>query len=373
MTTNRIDDRYATGERFTTNKAIQAAARKLLSDTVWNYLNCGTGDEVTLRANIADFDRLQFRTPLFAGISNPDTSTSFLGHHLSFPALIAPFGGGEQLLHGDGHCATGRAAAAAGIRQIVPVAAAHSLETIAAATGVAQMFQLTFVGKVESVLAMIERAKAAGYEQIVATYSPIRQWRERMMEDRFSIRTSDEDGNFGAGKSDPDMLREQLAFTQPRWGWQQAEEVIHNSPLPVFVKGVMEADEATRAMQAGAAGLYVSNYGGRSIDRMPSSISALPKVRAAVGKDVPIIFDSGIRRGSDIAAAMALGANVVALGRSVGYGLAADGEAGARRVLELLKAEFWTTLGHLGCSRVDELGPHNLDARMLAAHIRDAL
>ena len=357
MTSKPIVNRYATGERFTTNKAIEAEARKQLSEVVWNYLNCGTGDEVTLRANIADFDKLAFRTPLFAGISNPDTSTTFLGHRLSFPALIAPFGGGEQLLHHEGHCATGRAAAAAGIRQIVPVAAAHSLETIATASGVAQMFQVTFVGEVASVLAMIERAKAAGYEQIVATYSPIRQWRERMMQDRFAIRTADEDSNFGAGKSDPAMLREQLEFSQPRWSWQQAEEVIRHSALPVFVKGVMEAEEATRSMEAGAAGLYVSNYGGRSIDRMPSAISALPKVRAAVGKDTPIIFDSGIRRGSDIAAAVALGANVVALGRAVGYGLAADGEAGARRVLELLQSEFWTTLGHLGCSSVDELGP----------------
>ena len=355
MTSTPIDNRYATSERFTTNRGIEAEARRKLSPVVWNYLNCGTGDEVTLRANTADFDKLQFRTPLFAGISNPDTRTSFLGHELSFPALIAPFGGGEQLLDAEGHCATGRAAAAVGIRQIVPVAAAHSLETIAGATGVAQMFQMTFVGKVDSVLAMIERARQAGYQQIVATYSPIRQWRERMMEDRFSIGTTMEDSNYAPGKSDPEMLREQLAFEHKRWGWDEAKEVIRNSPLPIFVKGIMEPGEALQSLEAGAAGLYVSNYGGRSIDRMPSAISALPKVRAAVGKDVPIIFDSGIRRGSDIAAAIALGANVVALGRAVGYGLAADGEAGARRVLELLKTEFWTTLGHLGCSSVSEL------------------
>ena len=355
MTEKRIDDRYSTNERFTTLRGIEAEARKQLSPVVWNYLNCGTGDEVTLRANTADFDALSFRTPLFAGISNPDTSTEFLGHRLSFPALIAPFGGGEQLLDAQGHCATGRAAAAVGIRQIVPVAAAHSLETIAAATGVAQMFQITFVGKVDSVLAMIERAKEAGYEQIVATYSPIRQWRERMMEDRFTIRTAMEDSNYSPDKSDPEMLREQLAFEHKRWGWDEARAVIENSPLPVIVKGVMEAEEAARCMEAGALGLYVSNYGGRSIDRMPSAISALPKVRAAVSKDTPIIFDSGIRRGSDIAAAIALGANAVALGRSVGYGLAANGEAGAKRVLELLQNEFWTTLGHLGCSNVAEL------------------
>lgn len=353
-----MDDRYTTGERFTTNRGIYAEARRQLSEMVWNYLNCGTGDEVTLRANTADFDLPLFKMPLFAGISNPDTSTTFLGHTLSFPVCIAPFGGAEHLFHPDGHVATGRAAASVGVRQIVPIAAVHSFEEIAAATGVAQMFQVTFVGKIESVLATIERAKAAGCEQIVATYSPIRQWRERMMEDRFTVRGPGSDANYGEGKSDPAMLREQLEFNEPRWGWEKAAEVIRNSPLPILVKGVMSEEEANQCLEAGALGLYVSNYGGRTVDRQPSTISVLARVRAAAGSDVPIIFDSGIRRGSDIATAIALGANVVALGRAVGYGLAADGEAGVRRVLEILRAEFWTTLGHLGCSTVAELGPH---------------
>lgn len=358
MNRKRLDDRYATTERFTTNRGIHAEARRQLSDVVWNYLNCGTGDEVTLRANTADFDKPHYKTPLFAGISNPDTSTTFLGHKLSFPVYIAPFGGGEHLFHEDGHIATGRAAASVGVRQIVPIASAHTLEAIAQATGVAQMFQVTFVGKVESVLATVDRAKAAGYEQIVATYSPIRQWRERMIEDRFSIRGPGGDANYGEGKSDPAMLREQLEFSEPRWGWDKAQEVIRNASLPMLVKGVMTPEEATQCLDAGALGLYVSNYGGRTIDRQPSTISVLARVRAAVGADVPIIFDSGIRRGSDIATALALGANVVALGRAAAYGLAADGENGVRRVLEILKTEFWTTLGHLGCSSVAELGPH---------------
>lgn len=355
MTTTRIDNRYAVAEKFTTNPGIRAEAQRRVAPVVWNYLECGTADEVTLRANGAAFDALRFQTPLFAGISRPETATRFLGHDLSFPALIAPFGGGEHLLDPAGHIATGRAARDAGIRQIVPVAAAHSLEEIAAASGVAQMFQVTFVGDTGAVLEMIARAKAAGYEQIVATYSPILQWRERMMQDRFAFRSGDLDGNFGPGKSDPAALREQLEFTRPRWGWAEATEVIRKSPLPVIVKGVLTGDEARRSLDAGAAGLYVSNYGGRSIDRMTPALAALPAVRAAAGPDVPIVFDSGIRRGSDIAAALALGANVVALGRAAAYGLAADGEAGVRRVLELLKLEFWTTLGHLGCSSVSEL------------------
>lgn len=355
MSANRIDDRYATDEKYTTLRGIHRDAERRLSDIDWNYLWCGTGDEVTLRENTAAFDRYLFETSLFSGISNPDTSTSVLGFDLSFPAFIAPFGGGEAVFHPEGHLAIGRAAEAAGIQQMVPVAAAHSLEEVAAASSVASVFQMTFVGDEGAVVDMMERAKAAGYKYICASYSPIRQWRERMMEDRFSVRGETAPSNFGPGKSDPAALTELLDFTEPRWTWQQAADAIARAPLPCIVKGIGSVRDAKAALDAGAAALYVSNYGARTIDRVPAAIDVLPKVRDAVGADVPIIFDSGIRRGSDIATALALGANAVALGRLIGLGLAADGERGVRRTLELLKREFWTTLGHLGCSSVKEL------------------
>ncbi|WP_430259510.1 alpha-hydroxy acid oxidase [Neorhizobium sp. IRS_2294] len=352
---NRIDDRYATSEKYTTLRGIYHDAKRRLSDIDWNYLSCGTGDEVTLRENIAVFDKVRFEVPLFAGISNPDTRTNVLGFDLSFPAFIAPFGGGEAVFHPQGHLAIGRAAAAVGIQQMVPVAASHSLEEIAKASSVASVFQMTFVGDEDGVLEMIERAKAAGYTYICATYSPIRQWRERMMEDRFSLRNEASPSNFGTGKSDPAALQELLEFTKPRWSWAQAANVIRRSSLPCIVKGVCSVRDAKASLNAGAVGLYVSNYGGRTIDRTPTALETLPAIRKAVGKDVPIILDSGIRRGSDIAASIAVGANAVALGRLVAYGMAADGEHGVRRTLELLQREFWTTLGHLGCSSVDEL------------------
>lgn len=354
---NRIDDRYATREKYTTLRGIYKDAQRRLSVVDWNYLSCGTGDEVTLRENTAVFDRIRFEVPLFAGISNPDTRTKVLGFDLSFPAFIAPFGGGEAVFHPEGHLAIGRAAASAGIQQMVPVAAAHSLEEVAMASPVASIFQMTFVGDEGAVLEMIERAKVAGYQYICVTYSPIRQWRERMMEDRFSIRGEEGPSNFGPGKSDAAALVELLDFTRPRWSWAQAASVIKKAPLPCIVKGVSSVRDAKASLDAGAVGLYVSNYGGRTIDRTPTTLETLPAIRDAVGKDVPVIFDSGVRRGSDIAAAIALGADAVALGRIVAYGLAADGENGVRRTLELLQREFWTTLGHLGCSTVAELSP----------------
>ncbi|GHD22668.1 alpha-hydroxy acid oxidase [Tianweitania populi] len=352
---NHMDDRYVTSEKYVTLKGIHADARRHLSDVHWNYLWCGTGDEVTLRENTAAFDRHLFEAPLFTGVSNPRTDTRVLDLDLSFPAFIAPFGGGESVFHPDAHLAIGRAAKAVGISQMVPVAAFHSLEEVAAASSVASVFQMTFAGDEGAVLDMIARAKDAGYRYICVTYSPIRQWRERMMEDRFSVRGEKAPSNFGEGKSDPAMLRELLDFTQPRWTWEQAARVIAKSPLPCMIKGVMSVRDAKASIDAGAVALYVSNYGARTIDRTPTTIDVLPAVREAAGPDMPIILDSGIRRGSDIATALALGANAVALGRLIALGLAADGEYGVRRTLELLKREFWTTLGHLGCSSPAEL------------------
>lgn len=359
---NRIDDRYVTNEKYTTLRGIYHDAKRRLSEIDWNYLSCGTGDEVTLRENTSVFDKIRFEVPLFAGISNPDTRTSVLGFDLSFPAFIAPFGGGETVFHPQGHLAIGRAAAAVGIQQMVPVAASHSLEEIAGASPVASIFQMTFVGDEDGVLDMIGRAKSANYKYICITYSPIRQWRERMMEDRFTLRNDNGPSNFGPGKSDAAALTELLEFNQPRWTWAQAASVIKQSPLPCIVKGVSSSRDALAAVKAGAVGLYVSNYGGRTIDRTPTALETLPAIRKAVGKDISIVLDSGIRRGSDIAAAIALGADAVALGRLIAYGMAADGEYGVRRTLELLQREFWTTLGHLGCSAVADLGPELLSA-----------
>ncbi|GAA1592560.1 alpha-hydroxy acid oxidase [Kribbella hippodromi] len=351
------DDRFRSEARFTTLRALREHAEHQLSEAVWNYLWTGTGDETTADRNVAKFDEVLWEVPLFAGVSNPTTNTNVFGIELALPLFTAPFGQ-ETEFHSGGHLAVGRAAQEAGIAQMVPVAAAYSMEEIAGASDRALFFQMTLVGKLEHTLAMAQRAKDAGYQYLIATYSPIRQWRERLIHDKFSPRNSSvHNVNFGPGKSDPAPLQELINFTEPRWTWAEAAEFIRRSPLPVVVKGISSARDATAALDAGAVGLYVSNYGGRTIDRTLSAIETLPEVRKAAGPDVPIVLDSGIRRGSDIAAALALGANAVAIGRLTAVGLAADGEAGVLRTIELLRDELWTTLGHLGCSSVADLGP----------------
>jgi isopentenyl diphosphate isomerase/L-lactate dehydrogenase-like FMN-dependent dehydrogenase len=352
-----FDDRFGSTERFTTITGITKAARHVMSDSAWDYLWTGTGSETTVERNSAKFDELLWEAPLFAGVRNPDTSTQVLGYDLSLPLFTAPFGQ-EATFHPDGHLAVGRAAERTGVQQMVPVAASYRLEDIAEASNAAHFYQMTLVGDEELVLEMMQRAKDAGYTHIVATYSPIRQWRERLIENRFASRSTSDNVNFGEGGSNPAGLRELIEFTQPRYTWADAARVIERAPLPVIVKGVNSAADAIAARDAGSVGIYVSNYGGRTIDRTLSTIEVLPEVRAAVGPDMPIIIDSGIRRGSDIAAAVALGADAVAIGRLTALGLAADGADGVARVIEILKQELWMTLGHLGCSSISELGPH---------------
>lgn len=353
------DDRFRSEEKYTTLRGVREQARHQMSESAWNYLWTGTGDETTAERNTAKFDELLWEVPLFAGVSNPRTNSTFMGYELSLPLFTAPFGQ-DATFHPEGHLAIGRAAEEAGVEQMVPVAASFTIEDIAAASNRAHFYQMTLVGDLELTLDMAQRAKDCGYGVIVATYSPIRQWRERLIEDRFSTRGQAEHANFGPGTSDPAGLRELIEFTEPRWTWAQAKEFIDRCTLPVVVKGVSSGKDARAALDAGAAGLYVSNYGGRTIDRTLSTIEVLPEIRDMAGADVPIILDSGIRRGSDIAAALALGADAVAIGRLTALGLAADGQEGVRRTIELLTEEFWTTLGHLGCSTPADLGRHVL-------------
>lgn len=352
-----LDDRFVTEKKYVSMRGITAAARHQLSDSAWDYLWTGTGDETTQRRNTEKFDELLWEKRIFTGVSNPTTSTRFLDMDLSFPLFTAPFGQ-EATFHPDGHLAVARAAESMGVHQMVPVAGSFTLEEVAEASPAASSFQMTIAADVELNVDMAERARTAGYRYIIAAFSPIRQWRERLIENRFTSRSSRQQVNYGPGGSDLAGLQELIDFTRPRWTWTEVREFISRSPLPVIVKGIESAFDAVEAVDAGAVALYVSNYGGRTIDRTLSTIEILPEVRAAVGPDVPIVLDSGIRRGSDIAAAVALGADAVAIGRVTALGLAADGELGVRSALEILREEFWQTLGHLGCSRVDDLGPH---------------
>lgn len=359
-TSSIIDERFGSAERFRTLRGIREAAERSLSPETWNFLHSGTGDETTLARNTSAFDDILWTTPLFAGVSSPETGSRLFGHELSLPLLVAPFGGDAEF-HPEGHLAAGRAAERTGILQMVPVASSFTLEEVAAASQCPKLFQMTLVGEISACVELAERARQAGYERIVATYSPLRQWRERLMEDAFVPRVPMQRNFTEIGSaSQRDTLEELVNFTAPRWTWREVQAFVQECELPVMVKGVQSPRDAEAALAAGADSLYVSNYGGRTVDRTPATIEVLPEVRAAAGPEVPIVLDSGIRRGSDIAAALALGADAVAAGRLIALGLAAGGEEGVVRTVQLLRDEMWTTLGHLGCSSVEELSPEVL-------------
>jgi len=338
---------YGTDVDFATLGEIRRAAHAALDERVAEFLESGAGAESTLRANRAAFERRVVLPRPMRAVTDPRLETSFLGVPLRAPLLTAPFGG-DGLFHADGHLAVARADEAAGIASIVPEAGTFSLERIAEeAPAAARFAQLHPIDPVEHVELMARRAAAAGYTALCITVDcPIGGWRTRNRENRF-----DPDLRHFAGNLDhtgtigvAELFGRLLSGEASRWTWERLAEVAGEAGLPWIAKGVLSAEAALEAVEAGAAAVVVSNHGGRQLDPAPASLDQLPSVAAAVGGRVPVALDSGVRSGADVFLALALGADVVVLGRLAAYGLAAAGEAGVRRTLELLVEELRTTM-----------------------------
>ena len=249
--------------RFATIREILACAKDKAPADVWNYIETGTSGEESLTLNHAAFGRWRFRPRMLAGISRPDLSTSLLGIPMSMPVYISPFGN-DGFIHPDGHLAVGQAVAAAGITNIAPEGASHSLEDIAErCRGQQGMVQMTLVGPDSHVLGLTERAAAAGYRAVCFTDAPVRAWRERLREARLDLLEQYGMANYGPGKADVAVLRELVSFTEPRWDWDRLGHLARRCPLPWFLKGVLTTEDAQCALDAGASGIYISNYGGR--------------------------------------------------------------------------------------------------------------
>jgi 4-hydroxymandelate oxidase len=351
---------YASAARFATLGEIADAARAALPADVWDFLAGGAGTETTLADNAAAFGRWRFRPRVLSGIGPPDLGTSLLGIPLRLPLLTAPFGA-DGLFHPDGQLAVARANARAGIASIVPEAGTYPLEEVAtAAPAAARVLQLHPMGPERNFRDMLARAEDAGYTAVCLTAdSPTGGWRERNLRNRFSPDPAVITGNYPPGRGvSPEQVFGQL-FTrgEPVWSWDQVARLCATSRLPFLVKGILTAADARAAVAAGAAAVLVSNHGGRQLDRAPAALDQLPEVVAEVGGEVPVALDSGVRSGTDVVVALALGADAVVIGRLAAYGLAADGEAGVTRVLELLREEITTVLTLLGRPSVRDLDP----------------
>jgi isopentenyl diphosphate isomerase/L-lactate dehydrogenase-like FMN-dependent dehydrogenase len=323
----------------------------------WAYLAGGSGDEWTLRENRAAFGRWTFRPRVLCDVSGISTATTVLGARIELPVVVAPVAY-QQLYHPDGECATARGAAAVGTGLAVSTFSTRSHEEVAAAApGVLQWCQLYVFRDRGVTREHLAGAAGAGCSAIVLTVdTPRLAQRERDLRVGFEIPSDLPLPYARATIGDaPQNPADQFALLDASVSWRDLEWIAGEAKLPVVLKGVVTAEDAELAVGHGAAGVVVSNHGGRQLDGVPATLDALPEVAEAIGGRVEVYLDGGIRRGSDVAKALALGARAVLAGRAPVFGLAAAGEDGVRHVLELLRDELALTLCLLGCTSPEEL------------------
>jgi 4-hydroxymandelate oxidase len=332
-------------------------AEERLSPGPWAYLAGGSGDEWTLRENRAAFDRWTFRPRVLCDVSGVSTATTVLGARLDLPVVVAPVAY-QELYDGEGECATARAVAAVGAGICVSTFSTRTHEEIAAAAAGAPQWCQLYVFQDRGVTREhLAGAADAGCSAVVLTVdTPRLAQRERDLRAGFEIpsdlplpyaRTA-----VGADSHNP---ADQFALLDASLSWRDLEWVASEGRLPVVLKGITTAEDAKVAVEHGAAAIVVSNHGGRQLDGVPATLDALPEVAEAAAGRVEVYLDGGVRRGADIAKALALGARAVLAGRAPIYGLAVAGEDGARHVLELLRDELALALCLLGCTSPEQV------------------
>jgi isopentenyl diphosphate isomerase/L-lactate dehydrogenase-like FMN-dependent dehydrogenase len=300
---------------------------------------------------------------MLVDVSETSTAATVLGHELSMPLLIAPTAF-LRMAHADGEQAAARAAAAAGtVYCLSTFATASPAEVAEAAPEGIRWFQLYCYRDRSLTRSLAEQAADAGFTAIVLTVDvPFLGRRERDLRTGFSVPSDVEVPSFaaaggGGGEATPSEI---LAMLDPALTWKDVEDITGASSLPLLVKGILTEEDARLAVEHGAAAVIVSNHGGRQLDGVPASLDALPEVVEAVEDRVPVLVDGGVRRGTDVVKALALGAQAAMIGRPVVWGLAARGEAGVRHVLELLRDEIQLALSLLGCPSPGDVGPEHL-------------
>jgi 4-hydroxymandelate oxidase len=325
-------------------RELEQQARERLDPAVYDFFAGGADDELTLRANEAAFARIGLVPRVLRGAGPPRLEVELLGSHVSMPVVIAPTAF-HRLAHTDGERATARAAAAAGTVMIASMASTVAIEEIAAAVP-GPWFQLYIQSDLGFTEAVVRRAEAAGCAALVVSAdSPAFGRRERDLRNGFDRLP---EGMCCENMRDGDGPPRRFAFT-PELSWDHVEWLRATTTLPIALKGVVHPEDARIAVTAGVDALVVSNHGGRQLDGMPAAVDLLPAIVDAVGGEVPLAIDGGVRRGTDVVKACALGASAVGIGRQVLWGLAVAGESGVRHVLELLRSELERALVLCGC------------------------
>jgi 4-hydroxymandelate oxidase len=347
-------------------------AARLLPATAFDYYASGAHDELTLRDNREAYDRIRLRPRVLRGVADRAMAVTLLGREHRAPLLVAPMAF-ARMAHAEGEIAIARAARDAGVTMTLSTLATTRLEDVAAATDHPRWFQLYVFRNRAITRGLVERAEQAGYEALVVTVdAPLLGRRERDERNAFELPAGLEAANLvddatrrlegGPGQSGLSRyFAEQL---DQGLSWGGIDWLRSITRLPVLVKGVVRADDAALAVEHGVAGVIVSNHGGRQLDTAIASIDALPEVVDAVAGRAAVLVDGGIRRGTDILKAIALGADAVLVGRPVMWGLAVDGEAGARAVLRILLDELDLAMALCGARTLEEVTPDLIAPRV---------
>ncbi len=322
-----------------------------LGDGAHGYFAGGAGDEITLRDNEASWSRIALVPRVLVDVGERDLSVPLLGSELPHPLIVAPMGY-QKHAHDEGEAGLARAAAATDTTYVLSSSTTTSVPDVAAAMqGGRRWFQLYVFRDRQVSLDLVAQAREHGYEALVITVDfPLGGWRERDRRTGFKI-----EHPVAVHSGPPKSTAELFAQHDPTLTWDGIAEFADAAGMPVLLKGILRPDDAVRAADAGIDGIVVSNHGGRQLDTVLSGADALPPIVDAVGDRLHVLVDGGIRRGWDVAKALALGADAVLVGRSVLWGLARDGQAGAEAVLRQLIDELDTSVALLGCPRARDL------------------
>ena len=335
----------------------ERAAEERLDPAAFGYIAGGANDEWTMRENLAAFERWVLRPRMLVDVSGVTTATTVLGTETSLPVLVAPTAF-QRMAHPEGELAMARGAAAAGAVNCLSTVATATIEEVAAAApDGARWFQLYWSKNRDAVRDVLERAAGAGYGAVLVTVDlPALGRRERDLRTGFEIPEDVPVPAFLALAESASVRPDQINFmVDNSLTWRDLEWLRSVTSLPLLVKGILTAEDAALAVEAGVEGIVVSNHGGRQLDGAPASLDALPEVVEAVGDRAVILLDSGIRRGTDVVKALALGARAVLSGRATLYGLAVGGADGVQHMLGLLQEEIELALALCGCTSPAEV------------------
>jgi len=337
-------------------------ARERTGPQAWAYLNGGAADELTLHDNRAAFDRLRLRARVLRPLDGGDTALTLFGQRLEHPILVAPMAF-QKLAHPDGELATVLGAAALKAAMVVSTQASVELEAIAASAGTPLWFQLYIQADRDFTRTLVARAERAGYGALVVTVdAPVNGLRHREQRTGFQLPAGIEAVNLRglrlpatrtAAAGESAVFGSGLLTGAPTW--TDIDWLRGLTRLPILLKGITHAEDALLAVEHGVDGLIVSNHGGRTLDTLPATIELLPEMAQAVGNRLPVLLDGGVRRGTDILKALALGARAVLVGRPCLHALSVAGAVGVAHLLHLLRAELEVAMALTGCRKLEAI------------------